>query len=68
MDPINRTPTEAADYAALSALYGAWAAMIGDRAASARLFEEGCRPAKWTRANGEFYDNGVVYLHLTPAP
>jgi dihydrofolate reductase len=38
------------------------------RSSGPRLFEEGCRPAKWTRANGEFYDNGVVYLHLTPAP
>jgi len=37
------------------------------RSAGPRLFE-GLPPAKWTRANGELYDNGVVYLHLTPAP
>jgi dihydrofolate reductase len=37
------------------------------RSAGPRLFAEGLPPAKWTRANAELYDNGVVYLHLTPA-
>lgn len=31
-----------------------------------RLFE-GLRTT-WHRANGDFYDNGAFYLHLTPAP
>jgi len=35
------------------------------RSAGPRLFEEGLRPTKWTRTNGELYDNGVVYLQLT---
>lgn len=38
------------------------------RSAGPRLFEKGLRPAKWTRTNGELYDNGVVYLHLTSVP
>ena len=33
------------------------------RSAGPRLFE-GLQPTKWTRTNGELYDNGVVYLHL----
>jgi dihydrofolate reductase len=37
------------------------------RSAGPRLFAEGLPPAKWTRANAELYDNGVIYLHLTPA-
>ena len=37
------------------------------RSAGPRLFAEGLPPAKWTRTNAELYDNGVVYLHLTPA-
>ncbi len=37
------------------------------RSSGPRLFAEGLPPAKWTRANAELYDNGVVYLHLTPA-
>jgi dihydrofolate reductase len=35
------------------------------RSTGPRLFEEGIRPAKWTRTGAELYDNGVVYLHLT---
>jgi dihydrofolate reductase len=37
------------------------------RSTGPRLFEEGLPPTKWTRANGELYDNGAVYLHLTSA-
>ena len=37
------------------------------RSTGSRLFEEGLPAAKWTRANAELYDNGVIYLHLTPA-
>jgi dihydrofolate reductase len=37
------------------------------RSAGPRLFAEGLPPAKWTRAGAELYDNGVIYLHLTPA-
>ena len=38
----------------LSALYGAWAAMLGDRTASARLFDEGRkRVREWERKNGK---------------
>jgi dihydrofolate reductase len=36
------------------------------RSTGPRLFES-TPPAKWRRENGEFYDNGVTYLHLTPA-
>ena len=37
------------------------------RSQGLRLFGEGLAPTKWQRANGEFYDNGAFYLHLTPA-
>jgi dihydrofolate reductase len=37
------------------------------RAGGPRLFEDGIGPAKWASAGGRRYDNGVVYLHLTPA-
>ena len=37
------------------------------RGAGQRLFEEGMPQSKWRRANAELYDNGCVYLHLTPA-
>ncbi len=37
------------------------------RSAGPRLFAEGLPAAKWTRANAELYDNGVIYLQLTPA-
>jgi dihydrofolate reductase len=37
------------------------------RSTGPRLFAEGMRSARWTRANAELYDNGVIYLHLTPA-
>ena len=37
------------------------------RSTGPRLFADGLPPAKWTRANAELYDNGVVYLQLTPA-
>ncbi len=37
------------------------------RAGGPRLFEDGVGPAKWARPGGRLYDNGVVYLHLTPA-
>ena len=37
------------------------------RATSQRLFDEDMPPAKWNTANAGFYDNGVVYLQLTPA-
>ncbi|HEX5302789.1 MAG TPA: hypothetical protein VFW50_37915 [Streptosporangiaceae bacterium] len=33
-----------------------------------RLFDESLAPATWQRAGVEVYDNGVTYLHLTPAP
>jgi hypothetical protein len=29
---------------------------------------EALAPATWQRAGVEVYDNGVTYLHLTPAP
>jgi dihydrofolate reductase len=32
-----------------------------------RLFADGGRASSWTRADARLYDNGVVYLHLTPA-
>lgn len=38
-----------------------------NRSAGVRMFDESVPPAKWDRANAELYDNGVVYLHLTPA-
>lgn len=34
------------------------------RSAGPRLFGEGSPPAKWTRADAQLYDNGVVYLRL----
>ncbi len=37
------------------------------RAAGPRLFDESLAPATWNRAGAEVYDNGVTYLHLTPA-
>ena len=37
------------------------------RAAGPRLFDESLPAAKWTRADADFYDNGVTYLKLTPA-
>ena len=37
------------------------------RGAGQRLFEEGMAQSKWNRANADLYDNGVVYLQLTPA-
>ena len=37
------------------------------RAAGPRLFDESLPPARWTRADAAFYDNGVTYLKLTPA-
>ena len=37
------------------------------RSAGPRLFDESLQPATWNRANAELYDNGVVYLQLTPA-
>jgi dihydrofolate reductase len=37
------------------------------RSAGQRLFEEGMPQLKWNRAGGDLYDNGVVYLQLTPA-
>jgi dihydrofolate reductase len=37
------------------------------RSAGPRLFAEGALPTRWTRANAELYDNGVIYLQLTPA-
>jgi dihydrofolate reductase len=39
-----------------------------NRATGQRLFDEPIPAARWTRANAELYDNGAVYLHLTPAP
>ena len=38
------------------------------RGTGPRLFEEGLAPATWTRADAELYDNGVIYLQLTPPP
>jgi dihydrofolate reductase len=38
------------------------------RAGGPRLFDESLAPATWQRAGIEVYDNGVTYLHLTPAP
>jgi dihydrofolate reductase len=35
------------------------------RSTGPRLFADGMRQTRWTRANAELYDNGVVYLHLT---
>jgi dihydrofolate reductase len=37
------------------------------RSTGPRLFEPGLPMTKWTRANAELYDNGVVYLQLAPA-
>lgn len=37
------------------------------RSAGPRLFAEGMPASKWTRSNASLYDNGVVYLKLTPA-
>ena len=37
------------------------------RSAGPRLFDESVAPATWRRAGIEVYDNGVTYLHLTPA-
>ena len=37
------------------------------RSAGPRLFDETLEPATWNRAGAELYDNGVVYLRLTPA-
>src|SRR5262245_27512844 len=37
------------------------------RSAGQRLFEEGMPQLKWNRASADLYDNGVVYLQLTPA-
>jgi len=34
--------------------------------AGSRLFDETVPPTKWARAGAELYNNGVVYLHLTP--
>jgi dihydrofolate reductase len=36
------------------------------RSTGPRLFEADRQPTAWTRANAELYDNGVVYLQLTP--
>jgi dihydrofolate reductase len=38
------------------------------RGGGPRLFDESLAPATWRRAGVEVYDNGVTYLHLTPAP
>lgn len=38
------------------------------RSGGPRLFDESLAPATWQRAGIEAYDNGVTYLHLTPAP
>ena len=37
------------------------------RSAGPRLFAEGLPAGKWFRSNASLYDNGVVYLKLTPA-
>jgi dihydrofolate reductase len=37
------------------------------RGTGPRLFGEGLPPATWTRADAQLYDNGVIYLQLTPA-
>jgi dihydrofolate reductase len=37
------------------------------RSGGPRLFDESLAPATWKRADAELYDNGVTYLHLTPA-
>jgi dihydrofolate reductase len=37
------------------------------RGTGPRLFEPGSRESTWARAGGQLYDNGVIYLHLTPA-
>jgi dihydrofolate reductase len=37
------------------------------RSSGPRLFDESLAPATWRRAGIEVYDNGVTYLHLTPA-
>jgi dihydrofolate reductase len=34
------------------------------RPSGPRLFEAGMAGSRWKRVNGEFYDNGVFYLHL----
>jgi dihydrofolate reductase len=38
-----------------------------NRSTGPRLFDAEIPAAKWTRENAELYDNGVVYLHLTPS-
>jgi dihydrofolate reductase len=37
------------------------------RSTGPRLFGNGMPPARWTRADAQLYDNGVVYLKLIPA-
>ena len=37
------------------------------RSAGPHLFDETLEPATWNRAGADLYDNGVVYLRLTPA-
>jgi dihydrofolate reductase len=37
------------------------------RSAGPRLFAEGLPASKWFRSNASLYDNGAVYLKLTPA-
>jgi dihydrofolate reductase len=37
------------------------------RSSGPRLFDDSLPPATWRRAGIEVYDNGVTYLHLTPA-
>jgi len=37
------------------------------RSTGPRLFDDAMPPAKWSRAGGDLYDNGAVYLHLIPA-
>ena len=37
------------------------------RSAGPRLFDEALPAGKWSRAGADLYDNGAVYLHLTPA-
>jgi len=37
------------------------------RSTGPRLFGDGVPAATWTRADARLYDNGVTYLHLTPA-
>jgi len=37
------------------------------RSTGPRLFDNGVPPARWTRADAQLYDNGVVYLQLNLA-